>query len=249
MNRVLRIMLLLICFIVPVISSVSEAAYVQSCSFSSNLTGTTLSCTLTGVASGAVIAVFGTWDGTSASLVSCTDGTNSYTIVQTVQDLSNAVTDGDCYAKNVSAGTFTVTMTISVTKVFRRMAAIELSGRDLVSPLDCFAGQNQQLPGSGTDAVTSGTCTTTVDGADIVSSVMPTDSTDITMVAGTGFTLRENPTPNSFRAESRTQTIAGSVAGTWSNAEPTTDATTLMMAFSPDVGLPIGSRLLLGVGK
>jgi hypothetical protein len=110
------------------------------------------------------------------------------------------------YAKNIAAGSNTVTVKFSQAATFVDIRALEYSGLDTVSPLDVTAG----AAGSGTTG-NSGTATTTSAQELIVGAGMT--ATRFTQ-AGTGFVLRTITNPDADIAEDKVTTTAGSYNAT-----------------------------------
>lgn len=239
------------------------AAYVQS-----NLTQTdgTASTTIVVTLPGAVtvgnwIAVYGAWNSGGVSPASrfsslVDDLGNTYTTVDSLND-----TDSDdhrtFYAKVTNGGTPTITLTLTNACGYRSLVAHEVSGLDATAPLDQHTIVNQASPGTGTDGVTTGNVTTTTDGQYIFGATHLNNTTTQTIAAGTGFTGRESnsgggDTPP-FRSEDQIQSVAGSVAATFTL---TVDQhmTTAIMTFKAAAGGGATSRakgglLLVGVGS
>ena len=110
------------------------------------------------------------------------------------------------YAKNIAAGSNTVTVKFNQAAAFVDVRALEYSGLDTVSPLDVTAG----AAGSGTTG-NSGTATTTSAKELIVGAGMT--ATKFTQ-AGRDFTLRTITSPDADIAEDKGTTAAGSYNAT-----------------------------------
>ena len=107
------------------------------------------------------------------------------------------------YAKNIAAGSNTVTVAFNQAAPFVDMRILEYSGLDQTSPLDVTAG----AAGTGT-AANSGAATTT-SANELIFGAGYTVSTYTG--AGTGFTARIITTPDADIAEDRTVTATGSL--------------------------------------
>ena len=81
------------------------------------------------------------------------------------------------YAKNVLAGANTVTCTLTGAATFSTLDIFEKSGVDRTAPLDQSKLTQQVDPGTGTDAVSSGSVTTTADGELILGATLQVGST------------------------------------------------------------------------
>ena len=110
------------------------------------------------------------------------------------------------YAKNIAAGSNTVTVAFNQAAPFADVRILEYSGLDQTSPLDVTAG----AAGTGT-AANSGAATTTSANELIVGAGMTASAYTAT---GTGFTLRTITNPNGDIAEDRTATATGSYSAT-----------------------------------
>src|SRR6266852_5602995 len=120
----------------------------------SNSSSTTISTTLASVLSGHAIAVF-VANFTPGTTATVSDGTNTYTQLDVASTPYQTTT---FVAKNVAAGSYTVTATYSAADIARTIIAIEVAGADTVNPVGSAHKLGSQAnPGTGTDAVTSGT--------------------------------------------------------------------------------------------
>lgn len=135
------------------------------------------------------------------------------------------------YIISAFSGTPVVTVTpTGGTAAFCTMRAGGATGIN-ATPLDQGTGQAQASPGTGTDAVTSGSVTTTTNGQFVVACTV--NSTEAspgagTISPGTGFTtLTSNPLPGIHRGEYMIQGGAGSVAGTFTHDVNTVQITTV----------------------
>lgn len=197
------------------------AAFVQSKSATNDASATTLPVTFTSnVAAGNLIVVAVHWGVTaSEALTSVTDGLgNTYTEIGNCRRFDASGGDGTgfeitmYYAKNIAGGACTVTANYPAARSFRRIFVMEGSGLDTAAPLDQSTGQAQAAPGTGANAVTSGSVTTVANGEWIVGTTT-SDTGANTPSGGTGFTRREAV---GFGAiEEQVQAVAGSIAATF----------------------------------
>lgn len=81
------------------------------------------------------------------------------------------------FAKNALAGTNTVTCTLTGSATSSTLDIFEKSGVDRTSPLDQSKLTQQTDPGTGTDAISSGSVTTTADGELIIGATLQVGST------------------------------------------------------------------------
>lgn len=163
------------------------------------------------VTAGHLIAVGVTWDSTTVTLTSITDSLgNTYTLVG---NPTSSITGRAAmsYVPNVLGGANTVTATFSGS-ISSVICVQEISGANASSPLDQSALNAQTNPGTGTDAVTSGTVTTTTAGQYIFGFSGDSNS-GATFTQGTGFTAAD--VGNAGAAEYQVQGAAGSLAATF----------------------------------
>ena len=197
------------------------AAFVQSKSNSGDAGGTTIAVTTTSNVTGGNLLVVGiNWStGNIEDISSLADGLgNTYNPIANnhVRDATAGQWTSVYYAKNITGGACTITATFAASRSFRRIVVHEVSGLDTTAPLDQSTGQNQVSPGTGTDAVTSGSVTTTTNGQYIFATSMD-DSGSNNYNAGTGFTGRELSIGASapMASEDQVQGSAGAIAGTF----------------------------------
>ena len=134
------------------------------------------------------------------------------------------------YAKNVSAGTCTITATFSGTASLARLYASEAIGCDTTAPLDQHDGNFQSNAGTGTDGVTSqsaGQKTTTTDGQFIFGCTNGVNVVGFT--AGTSFTERRDNTVGA--CESLDQSTQGNIAATFTCDASFDNNATILMTF------------------
>ena len=135
------------------------------------------------------------WNDTVSTVTSVTD-TRGNTYVQAgTTTTGTAGRQAIYYAKNIAAGSNTVTVAFNQAAPFVDMRVLEYSGLDQTSPLDVTAG----AAGTGT-AANSGAATTT-SANELIFGAGYTVSTY--SGAGTGFTARIITTPDSDIAEDR----------------------------------------------
>jgi hypothetical protein len=113
-----------------------------------------------------------------------------FTILDNPTHLS-ADTVAQAYLENLTGGACTVTVTFSIAVQASIVATHEFSGGATSSSLSGHTAQCQTTPGNGTDAVTSGTITTT-SGDYLVGGTTNGSASGASVAAGTGFASREN---------------------------------------------------------
>lgn len=221
----------------------AATAFVQSKSTQGTGTSaTTIAATFTAnVAAGNLIAVAVAWLGTTQTASVADSLGNTYT--------AGTIVDGGgrrhqaFYAKNISGGANTVTVTFSDAVAYRDLIVHEISGADTTAPLDVSAQQWQAAPGTATDGATSGSATTTVGGCYIFGATFGNSIATVVagdIVAGTNFTTREQMLGGAdaiaAESEDRIQASAGSVAATFTLTGNSGGHATFMMAFKPAGG-------------
>jgi len=154
------------------------------------------------------------WNDTTSTLSSIADSRGNTYALAVGPTSGTGLSQSIYYAKNIAAGSNTVTVTFNQAAAFVDLRVLEYSGLDTVSPLDKTAG----AAGSGTNA-SSGAATTT-SANELVFGAGMTGSTFT--AAGTGFISRIITTPNMDIAEdqmvSSTSSYSASAAsgsGNW----------------------------------
>ena len=136
------------------------------------------------------------------------------------------------YAANISGGACSITVTMSGTAVLLAVRLHEISGAATASPLDQHAGAVQSSPGTGANAVTTGSVTTTTNGQYIFAAMVSTGTS--TPSAGTGYTGVGGT--GSGISEYQVQGSAGSIAGTFTQATEGFNVASILMTFKEDAG-------------
>lgn len=160
------------------------------------------------------------------------------------------VTDGATYSlatfyyANTTGGADTVTVTFAGAITYASLQCSEYSGVATSSPLDKFASNSQTTPGTGANAVTSGSVTTTTDGQLIVGWSTALTVGAGTTSAGTGFTGRTNVFGDTL-CEDQVQTSAGGIAATFTSTSATSNFITLITTYKAPAatGPSYGARL------
>lgn len=206
-------------------------SYVQGNShFNGATSSTTVAVTLgslVGAGHGLCVAVGFSDDGTAAVTNVTDDQNNSYVLAPTkVRDAAHLFSFQGAYTLNVGNAPQTITATMNGSIAFLAILADEFSG--LVSA-DGSIGQAQDSPGTSPDAVTSGPVVTTTNGDLIWAASVNIFSSGIN--EGSGFTPRQNVI-STYCTESRTQSAAGSVAGTFTTTDAGASFDTIVLAFS-----------------
>jgi len=186
--------------------------------------------------SGNLIAVVTSWGtGMATPTVSDTAG-NSYLLATSAYSSGGDQSLAIYYAKNIKPGTNAVTVSFGGSHAWRRVLIAEYRGIDPVNPVNGIIS-NQASATTATDNVTSGLVTTTAAG-DLVFGAVENYSARGTVLAGTGFSLRNSLTyfgviETAF--EDKLQSAAGPAAATFSFTQ--SDAYIAeMVVFRPAIG-------------
>lgn len=151
--------------------------------------------------------------------------------VDTAHDANSNYNGFTFYALNLTNGPQTITATDNTSaRTFMSIMIDEFSG---LSAINGHNLQAQSNPGTGTDAVSSGTYTTTQNGNLIWGAAISIDSST-GMSIGTGFTVAGmNNVSNSFTSEYMIQTSASATtAATFTDAAATDETMCGSLAFS-----------------
>lgn len=166
---------------------------------------------------------------------------------------STNVTDGATYSlatfyfPNTTGGACTITCTFAGAVTYASMQVAEYSGVATSLPLDQTTSNNQTTPGTATDAITSGSVTTTTDGQLIVGWTTALTVGVGTVTAGTNYTARTNIFGDTVD-EDRVQTSAGSIAATFTTTSATSNYITIISTFKAATASQ-SLLTLLGVGR
>jgi len=193
-------------------------AYVQSASVNDHYKTPTASARFTNnVTAGNAIAVFCAWQGLSQTLISVTDSqANVYTIVAnpTSGTYGRAAM---AYAIAKASAPDTVSCNFSTAAMGKSAIVHEISGVDQTAPLDGHRMTVRASPGTGANAITSGTIQTTANGDYILGFTFNDSSNAAAWSAGSGYTKRQDLRIASYTAasEDAIQASAGPVAATF----------------------------------
>lgn len=234
--------------------SLAAIAYVQS-NQASWTAGSTIVVGYSGnTTSSNLLTWVGAW-GTSKTLSSVSgsvSGAFTCPAGATVTD-AGGDTAAICYRENVTGGADSLTATFSGTLAFGSVSAGEYSGAATASSLDQTATGNQTAIGTGTDAITTASKTTTTNGQLILGLVMAV-SGPTTINSGTGFTCRQglfatvcNSTTDTIH-EDKIQAAAGAVTVTATNNTAGNNFLSAMATFKASAAAA-RLRTLLGVGQ
>lgn len=178
---------------------------------------TSTAATGSAIGNGNVVCGVVFWHNTSGTLTSITDDKgNTYTIVDKIQDAGGGnFFNASFYLTNITNGPSTITANLNSSTTGAQITWDEYSGLSSGASLDGHNGQSQNSPGTGADAISSGSFATAFNGDLIWAGGYA--GNQITG-AGTGFALRLNGVSSNgivfLFTEDKTQSAAGSVAGT-----------------------------------
>jgi hypothetical protein len=226
-------------------------AYVSGSSGNANTnttSATSQSLTVTAVPSGAAVCITVLWYSTVTTATVKDNLNNSYTQLDS-QNISN-FTLVTFYGTNVAGGPTTFTATFASAVQYPSVTVDTFTGVATSAALDGHTAQTQTSPGTGSNAITSGTFTEASSGDLTFSAVMDTRSSGVSGTPGTGFTAAQAPT--GYQAtEYKLSSSSGSNAGTWTNGTDGGTYTFITAAFAlkaAGAGGKPSSLPLLGVG-
>lgn len=193
------------------LSSVAKPIlHVQSAygSMPSGVTTTTVTLAAVGVGNAVVGMIV--WQGSIAPTSITDDKGNSYTVLDSASGSYSTIT---FWCSNITNGPTVITATWAASTLYPQIVASEYSN---VKSLDGHSMQAFPFsPGGGTDALTSGSFTTTKNG-DLIWGMSFNPSDAAATIVGTGFTQRVvDPGDWCVVGEDKTQASAGSVAATF----------------------------------
>lgn len=136
--------------------------HVVNASEYSSVTNDLINLTLLGVSPASAIIVWFTCDNSNSPVASCSDGT-AYTALPAILDSTNNQMSQCFYLQNASSGTHPITVSLNALASFRAVEAIEVSGV-AASAFDVATGQFENAPGTGADALNSGSVSATAAG-------------------------------------------------------------------------------------
>jgi hypothetical protein len=197
---------------------------------------TTVAVTMTSTMTAGNAVVCGVWWlSTSVTLTSVADTANTYTVINNT--VGSSWSASSVYAKNLSAAS-TITATFSGSVNRAGISCREFSGASTSAPLDTSAINSQSFPGTGTDALTSTSFTTTGTGDYIWGATYDTNANSPTFTAGTGFSGGSLATGTGAAAsgpysEYKIQSAAGSIAATFTSSVSLTIPITMGASFKP----------------
>jgi len=204
------------------------------------------------VLGGAAIYTCVTWEPT-AGLSGVSDGTAYKALPQGLINDGVNNQSAQCHVREgVLPSAYTVTATFASTVAFRRLVIIEIANQYQGISLDFDAGQHQQNPGTGANAVSSTATAVTWSGFDelILGIACRTGggrTADAT--AGTGYTLEGSvDSLKVYSVESKiSETIAAQTATfTLATDGATADVTTFVLAIKSGMAMPSVDWLQFG---
>lgn len=194
------------------------------------------------ISSGSAVVGYVSYDDT-VTLSSITDDkSNTYTVVDSVDDAGNGQKTSSFVLGNITNGAKTLTFNFSSTIGFGWAVIDEYSGTLASSnPVDGTAHSGRLQAGypSTTNGVTATAITTSVNGDLIWCGVCNTGGNPgaDNWAAGTGFTLRNNQSVGSFfnslASEDQVQSTAGSITASFTASQTGNDAVVYAIAIKP----------------
>lgn len=203
-----------------------------SCDTRLQATATTVTCTWGANTTTGNLQVGAVTYGTSTNQISSiSDGTNTFSQIDTCSDGSNGQSLTTFYKENATGGTTpTITVTFALGVSFRGLAVHEVSGVPTSATLDTHTCQLQSTPPTGTDNLTSGTTATPQSGDYEFAVTMDSGSNADTHNAGTGYTRDTNG--SSANVDIATEHVAGGTTNAGTFSDPAGTPTSHLTAFA-----------------
>lgn len=228
-------------WIAVMVAITAQSAVIQNTQVVNAASATTLTATYgSAVIVGSTLWCAVTTHDVTGATISVSDSVNgSWTLLDSIDDSTNATRTAHFYFPNTAAGTPVVTATLSLASTLNAIWISEVNGVT-GSPLDGHAGQVQASPGSGTDAVSSSSASNTKQpGLTIGLSVDNRTVTPVAPAAGTAFTdlgagWNISGTGNMARLESKRVTSVGSQSATFTGTSGVSP--TSIFAFFDEIG-------------
>lgn len=156
-------------------------------------TATTIAVAINGVANGSHVVAHAGWSDSGAVTATCSDGVSYSTADPRRNDATNGQSGQVFIREGAIAGNYTVTVTLSVTRDFRRLRVYEVANLKASGSVDQSTGQSQITPGTGANAVSSGaSAATTTNNCFVMGfsqNVTEIDPGTGTVTAGTNYTI------------------------------------------------------------
>ncbi len=147
---------------------------------------------------------------------------------------SNVSTAAIAYGIITTGGPCTISSQLSSSVANQYLTVHELN----VGAYECSSMHHQDWPGTRTNAVTSLSCATTKNGDYLLGEYFDMGANGGKWTAGTGFVLETKSGAAGSQTEDMVQSVAGSVAATFTTSVFWSHPTTALLAFQPAVGSP-----------
>ncbi len=144
---------------------------------------------------------------------------------------SSVSTAAIAYGTITTGGPCTISSQLSSSVSAQYLTVHELN----VGAYECSSMNHQDWPGTKTNAVTSLSCATTKNGDYLLGEYFDMGANGGTWTAGTGFALETKSGAEGSQTEDMVQSVAGSVAATFTTSVIWAHPTTALMAFQPAV--------------
>jgi len=216
-----------------------QIKHVQGCVTQNGASSSsTVVCNMAPVGGGNTIVL---WIGSNTTVTGVNSVTDDKGDTCTVLDEAGGVGAYNltsAYCVGVTAGAKTFTATLSSAATLALIFGDEYSSLAALV-LDKHVAQTQTTPGTGTDAISSGSQTPLADGELIVAGTVNKlgSAGTGTITWGTGY-LSEQNVNNVLRSEFKIQTTAASIGGTFTASSAIDSFDTAMMTFTPNMNAP-----------
>ena len=223
-------------------------AILQQQQTSSNASATTIAQTVT-VSSGSYLGVMVTNDTVGGFDSTLSDGTNTYTRQQDINDATNKQRLVLYTTPNVSSGTYTITATFGGASTGRGIAVVEVGG---CAGLLTTMGQLQTSPGTASNGVSTGLSGALASLPNLIWSVViaeadTTNSTLGTNYTGLGYIWQAISSTQGSQTEFQSYNSNASVAATWT-ASVNSARISIAGVWTQTLTVTGGALTLMGLG-
>lgn len=212
-------------------------AFVSEVSNGASASGTVLTLSITYAAGEKGIIRVGWGSNTNISRT-VSDGTNTYTLAAELNGTGSAGESHAVYVcDNPTAGNYTLTVTMGSSVAFREVSLMRYTG--LSTGFQVVGKQQQSAQGTGTDALTTGTITPTLQPAALIGWSQSLNNNAVN--AGTGFTSRGTSTTSDTANGVKTRLMDARLTSTSNTA--LTATTTTDSGFYFTVGIVVSEPI------
>lgn len=249
-----RILLAAVLCLVPTLSWAAITATSNKCKADGAAGATSIACTMPGntTAGNFIACGVSAENGTESNFSSISDGTTSGTRRPATWGAYSATQGGVIFdIQNITAKTTpTITASLAGSYAFRGIVCQEFSGLATSNAYDVGTVQVQSGPGTGANAVSSGSTAATAQASELLFGCS-VDATGIaTFTAGTSYTLIDQNGTNLYQAcEYRVVSATSTYAATFTASQNDDFITHIATYKEAAAAAAAQTRMLLGVGN